>query len=66
MQVWLGITQGTVADCTQAQSLAAGLPAQYPVADGGFDAKEIVAYAIAPGMESDDTIKEPPQGPPGL
>ena len=51
MQVWLGITQGTVGDCTQAQSLAAGLPAQYPVADGGFDAKEIVADAIALGME---------------
>ena len=51
MQVWLGITQGTVADCTQAQSLAAGLPAQYSVADGGFDAKEIVADAIALGME---------------
>ena len=47
----MGITQGTVADCTQAQSLAAGLPAQYPVADGGFDAKEIVADPIAQGME---------------
>ena len=51
MQVWLGITQGTVADCTQAQSLTVGLLAQYPVADGGYDAKEMVAYAIAPGME---------------
>ena len=35
MPVGLGLTQGTVADCTQAHALIADLPAQYLLADRG-------------------------------
>ena len=51
MPVRLALTEGTTADCTQAQSLTADLPAQYLLADRGYDTNAIVAEAIAQGME---------------
>ena len=51
MPVRLELTEGTTADCTQAQSLTADLPAQYLLADRGYDTNAIVAEAIAQGME---------------
>ena len=46
MPVRLELTEGTTADCTQAQSLTADLPAQYLLADRGYDTNAIVAEAI--------------------
>ena len=43
MPVRLGLTEGIVADCTQARSL---------LADWGYDSYAIVAEAVAQGMES--------------
>ena len=40
-----------MADCTQAHSLTADLPAQYLLADRGYDTNSIVAEAVAQGME---------------
>ena len=40
-----------MADSTQAQALTEGLPAEYPLADKGYDTNAIVARAIAQGME---------------
>ena len=51
MPVRLVLTGGTVADCTQAHSLTADLPAQYLLADRGYDTNSIVAEAEARGME---------------
>ena len=51
MPVRLALTEGTTADCTQAQSLTADLPAQYLLADRGYDTNAIVAEAIGQGME---------------
>ena len=51
MPVRLALTEGTTADCTQAQSLTADLPAQYLLADRGYDTNAIMAEAIAQGME---------------
>ena len=47
----LSLSQGTVADCTQAQSLIADMAAQYLLADRGYDTNAIVAEAEAQGME---------------
>ena len=52
MPVRLSLSQGTVADCTQAQSLIADIAAQYLLADRGYDTNAIVAEAEAQGMES--------------
>ncbi len=43
--------EGTVADCTQAHSLIVDIPAQYLLADRGYDTNAIVAEAEAQGME---------------
>ena len=51
MSVRLGLTQGTVADCSQAHWLIAALPAQYLLADRGYDSNAIIAEAVAQGME---------------
>ena len=45
------MTEGTMADSTQAQALTEGLPAEYLLADKGYDTNAIVARAIAQGME---------------
>ncbi len=47
MPVRLELTEGTTADCTQAESLTADLPAQYLLADRGYDTNAIVAEATA-------------------
>ena len=44
MPVNLLITEGTVADCTQACSLIEGIDAQALLADRAYDTHEIVAY----------------------
>ena len=62
MPVRLGLTEGTVANCSQAHWLIADLPAQYLLADRGYDTNAIVAEALAQGMEP----VEPPQGTPVL
>ena len=51
MPVRLVLTEGTVADCAQANLLTADLEAQYLVADRGYDTKAVVAGAMAQGME---------------
>ena len=51
MSVRLSLTEGTVADCTQAHSLIAEIPAQYLLADRGYDTNAIVAQAEVQGME---------------
>ena len=51
MPVRLSLTEGTVADCTQASSLIADLAAEYLLADRAYDTDAIVAEALAQGME---------------
>jgi transposase len=46
------VTDGAVADCTQADALTKGMPAQYLVADKGYDSDAIVAMAHERGMEA--------------
>ena len=45
------LTEGTVADSTQARSLTEDFPAEYLLADKGYDTNAIVDGAIAQGME---------------
>ena len=51
MPVRMSLSEGTVADCTQAHSLIVDIPAQYLLADRGYDTNAIVAEAEAQGME---------------
>ncbi len=51
MPVRLILSEGTVADCTQAHSLIANIAAEYLLADRGYDTNAIVAEAEARGME---------------
>jgi transposase len=44
------ITQGTTADCTQANPLIEGLTAEYLLADRGYDSNAIIDQAISQGM----------------
>ena len=46
------LTEGTVADCTQAPDLIAGLAAQYLLADRGYDSDALVSQAGEQGMEA--------------
>ena len=47
MPVRLSLSEGTVADCTQAHSLIEGNAAEYLLADPGYDTNAIVAEAEA-------------------
>ena len=47
MPVRLSLTEGTVADCTQASDLIADIAAQYLLADRAYDTDAIVAEALA-------------------
>ena len=47
----LVLTEGTLADCTKAQSLTADLQAQYLQANRGYDTNAIVAGTIPQGTE---------------
>ena len=49
MPVRMILTEGTVADCTQASDLIADIAAQYLLADRGYDTDAIVAQAEAQG-----------------
>ena len=51
MPVRLSLTEGTVADCTQASDLIADLAAQFLLADRAYDTDAIIAEALAQGME---------------
>ena len=51
MPVRLILTEGTVADCTQAQPLKEGFPAECLLADKGYDTNSVVAGAIAKRVE---------------
>ena len=44
------ITQGTTADCTQADALIDGFAAEYLLADRGYDTDAIVSQAKRQGM----------------
>ncbi len=50
MPVRLILTQGTTADCTQAIPLIDGIEAEHLLADKGYDSNEIVAAALARGI----------------
>ena len=50
MPVRMILTEGTVADSTQADPLTEGLPAEYLLADKGYDTNAIVSGATARGM----------------
>ena len=52
MPIRILITQGTTADCTQAQQLISGLKAEYLLADRGYDSDAMVEQAVAQGMQS--------------
>ena len=47
MPVRLSLSEGMVADCTQAHSLIEGVAAEYLLADPGYDTNAIVAEAEA-------------------
>ena len=51
MPVRAVITQGTTADCTEALSLIAGIPAEQLLADRGYDSNHIIEQAISQGMQ---------------
>jgi len=46
------ITEGTRADCTQADALIEGFDAQYLLADKGYDSNEIVENARSKGIKA--------------
>jgi IS5 family transposase len=50
MPVRIIVTEGTTADCTQAESLIIGLNAGFLLADKGYDSDEITDQAIQSGM----------------
>ena len=47
MPVRIILTEGTIADCSQAVTLIDGLPAEYLLADKGYDSDQVVAEALA-------------------
>ena len=51
MPVRIIATEATRADCTQAQGLIAGIPAQHLIADKGYDSDVIVEQARSQGMQ---------------
>ena len=52
MPVRLSLSEGPVADCTQAHWLIADIAAEHLLADRGYDTNAIVAEAEAQGMEA--------------
>ena len=51
MPVRLAVTEGTVADCSQALPLIAGIEAQCLLADKAYDTNDIIAAARKSGMD---------------
>ena len=52
MPVKIITTQGTTADCTQAERLIAGIEAGHLLADRGYDSDAIVKQAETQGMQT--------------
>ena len=52
MPVRLAVTEGTVADCSQALPLIEGIEAEWLLADKAYDTNEIIAAASELGMEA--------------
>ena len=52
MPVRFFVTDGTVADCTQACRLIEGISAEYLLADRGYDSDKIVREAESAGMRA--------------
>ena len=52
MPVRVIVTAGTVADCTQAEGLIAGLSAGHLLADKGYDSNAIITQAEKQGMQA--------------
>ena len=52
MPVGFLVATGAVADCTQACALIEGIPAEYLLADRGYDSREIAEKALAAGMQA--------------
>ena len=46
------VTEGTRADCAQANELIAGFDAQHLIADKGYDSDAIIEKATAQGMQA--------------
>ena len=51
MPIRILITAGTIADCTQAESLIEGIEAEYLLADKGYDSDSIVEKAQQKGIK---------------
>ena len=51
MPVMLAVTEGTVADCSEALPLIEGIEAQWLLADKAYDTNEIIATARELGMD---------------
>ena len=66
MPVRLAVTEGTVADCTQALPLIEGIEAQCLLADKAYDTNEIIAGATEVGHGPGDTAQKQPEGTAGL
>ena len=60
MPVRLILTEGTVADCSQAILLIDGIRAEHLLADKGYDTNEIVAAALASGIKPGDSAPMQP------
>jgi len=52
MPIRIIAAEATRADCTQAQGLIAGIPAQYLIADRGYDSDAIVEQARSQGIQA--------------
>jgi transposase len=50
MPVRILVTAGTTADCKQACALIDGFPAQWLLADRGYDSNEIIEKAVSQNM----------------
>ena len=61
MPVRVIITQGTTADCTQANHLIEGITAEQLLADRGYDSDAIVNQANKQGMQVVNPPKEKSQ-----
>ena len=55
------ITQGTVADCTQAAALMAGFRAEHLLADRGYDTHSVIAQGKAQKMKGGDSTQKDTQ-----
>ena len=52
MPVRIILTEGTIADCSQAVTLIDGLPAEYLLADKGYDTDALLAQIASWGAQA--------------